>query len=1020
MSNLQGFCALLLVAALAVSRAPAQPVSGVIKGVLTDDSGGVIPGASVSLTGHGGTITVQTQADGSYTFTGLASGQYTVQVTYPGFTPFQKVVTVNPGSTIQVAVQLALSTEKQEVTVQAEGGPHVSVQPDNNATALVIKGEDLAALPDDPDDLSDALQALAGPAAGPNGGQIYIDGFSGGNLPPKDSIREIRINQNPFSAEYDRLGFGRIEILTKPGSDSFRGSLFLNDSDSIFNSRNPFSINKPDYSNRMFGGNIGGPINKRASFFLDFNRRQVTGNAIVNAIYLDPNTLVPSPLQESVVTPNTRTTIAPRLDYQLSANHTLVARFEYGWNDQDNNGVGGYRLPPPYAQTGYNSTGDYQNLMLTETAVVNPSTINETRFQYTRTYAASAGNLLPTIYVSGAFTAGGADEGNNYDTKQHFELQNNTSISHGTHTIRWGLRARRESDRNMSPNGFGGAYYFDGGIAPELDSNNQIVLDANGDPITEQILGIEQYRRTLLFQQMGFSPAMIQQYGGGATQFTIDAGNPYASISQYDAALFAQDDWRLRPNLTLSYGLRYEIQNNISDHRDFAPRLGVAWAPGSSKDGRQKTVIRGGFGIFYDRVPDSIIENAFLLNGTNQLAYTVTDPLTFPNVPPLSSLTLQQNSIYRLDPDLRSDYSLQSAIGVERQLPRNTTMAITYTNTRALHLEQTVPINTPLPGTYIPGEPGSGVLPYGNAGNLFEYESGGLMKQNLIMANFNTRFSNNVSLFGNYSYNRANALPTTPSDPYDFLLDWGRSSLERRNRFQLVGSVGAPLGLQLSPFLILQSGAPYDVELGRDLYGDTLKNARPGFATGPGPDVAVTPLGDFNTNPVPGSAVDLVPYNYLTSAGLISFNLRVARTFGFGAPRGGNSMAAASGGAPAGPGGMGGGGRGGFGGGPGGGGGRGPGGGGGMRMGGGGGGRGGPFGMMGSSTSSEHRYSLTFSVMFTNILNHVNPGGYVGNLNSPQFGQPTGVNTAFGGGGFGGAGATADNRRIELQTRFSF
>ena len=149
------------------------------------------------------------------------------------------------------------------------------MEPDNNATALVLRGEDLAALPDDPDDLADALQALAGPGAGPNGGSIYIDGFSGGQLPPKESIREIRINQNPFSAEYDRLGFGRIEILTRPGTDQVRGGFGFNDSDGVFNSRNPFATNKPDYSNRNFGGNIGGPISKRASFFLDFQRRDI-------------------------------------------------------------------------------------------------------------------------------------------------------------------------------------------------------------------------------------------------------------------------------------------------------------------------------------------------------------------------------------------------------------------------------------------------------------------------------------------------------------------------------------------------------------------------------------------------------------------------------------------------------------------------------------------------------------------------------------------------------------------------
>ena len=262
--------------------------------------------------------------------------------------PFNKPVNVTAGGNRVVPIQLVLAAEKQEITVAEQSATALSVEPDNNATALVLRGEDLAALPDDPDDLSDALQALAGPGAGPNGGSIYIDGFSGGQLPPKESIREIRINQNPFSAEYDRLGFGRIEILTKPGSDKFRGSLGFNDSDGVFNSRNPFSTNKPDFSSRMFSGNIGGPLGKRASFFFDFNRRQITDNALVNAVYVDPDTSAADhAYQQAVVTPNTRTTIAPRFDYQLSTNNTLVARFEYGWNSRENQGIGGYRLPAP-------------------------------------------------------------------------------------------------------------------------------------------------------------------------------------------------------------------------------------------------------------------------------------------------------------------------------------------------------------------------------------------------------------------------------------------------------------------------------------------------------------------------------------------------------------------------------------------------------------------------------------------------------------------------------------------------
>ena len=1032
MVNLRRIGLILSAVALVALCAIAQQTFGTLRGTMTDDSGAVIPAANITLTGNGATKTAQTQADGTYTFQGLAPGQYTVHVTFPGFSPVNKPVTIAAGANLVLPVQMNVLAEKQEVTVKGDPGPSVSVEPDNNATALVLRGEDLAALPDDPDDLSDALQALAGPGAGPNGGSIYIDGFSGGQLPPKESIREIRINQNPFSAEYDRLGFGRIEILTRPGTDRYRGSMNFNDSDGIFNSRNPFSTNKPDFSSRTFGGNVGGPISKKSSFFLDFTRRQITDNAIIYAPYLDPVSLQQSLISESVVTPNTRNTMDGRVDYALSTNNTLVARFEEGWNSRQNQGIGGRSLPPPFANSEYNSTGDQQNLMVTETSIVNLHVVNETRFQYTRNYTNSIGNLLPSISVSGAFNSGGANWGNNYDTRVHYELQNNTSISHGTHTFRYGGRVRRESDRNQSPNGFGGQFFFDGGVAPVLDANNQIVPGQ-----TTTILGIEQYRRTLLFQQAGFLPAQIRQFGGGASQFVIDTGTAYSSIAQYDAGLFAQDDWRVKANLTFSFGIRYETQNNVVDHKDFAPRFGFAWAPGNAKNGRQKTVFRGGFGIFYDRVNESTVERANLLNGTNQLNFTVTNPDTFPNVPPIAGLTPSQNSIYVLDARLRPDYMMQSAIGVERQLPHSTTVALTYTNTRALHLSQTIPINTPLPGTYVFGQSASGLRPYGAAaGNLFEYESGGLLKQNILMVNFNTRFNAKVSLFGNYSYNNAHDLPGTPSNPYNFQQDYGRSSLDRKHRFQLIGSVLAPLNIRLSPFVTLQSGTPYDVTLGRDIYGDTLKNGRPTFATGSCQVPDQTAFGDFCTDPIAGGGSSLVPRNYLTSAGMISINMRVARTFGFGPPRRGNALAGAGGDMGGGPGGGrggDGGGRGGMGGGPGGGGPggggpRGGGGGGGMRMGGGGGPGGGRGGPGGGGDLTEHRYNVTLSLVFNNVLNHFNPGGYVGVLNSPQFGQPTSVNTGFGGGGGpggggpggGGGGSTANNRRIEMSLRFAF
>ena len=1008
----------LLVALPGAITLPAQTATGGVKGVLMDDSGAVIPATNVIVSRAGSTKTAQTQADGTFSVPGLPPGQYTVAVTYPGFAAFSKAVNVGAGAPVQMTIRLAVSAEKQEVTVQAEAGPSVSVEADNNTSAIVMKGEDLEALPDDPDDLSDALQALAGPGAGPNGGQIYIDGFTGGQLPPKESIREIRINQNPFSAEFDRLGFGRIEILTKPGTDTLHGMISLNDSNGVFDSRNPLAANKPDYSNRMISANLGGSLNKKTSFFLDFNRRDLTDNSITHATYVDPATLEQTPIGTSVVVPLAYTTISPRIDYQLSKNNTLTVRFEERFNWKDNAGLGGVNLPPPYnSDLAYNTANNAQNLMITEDAVLGPHVVNETRFQYYRNYSASDGNEVPSINVVDAFITGGNGVGNYRDTTHHFELTNFTLISHGTHQIKVGGRVRRDSDLNNNPNGFNGSFSFLGGLEPVLLPGNTVETDADGNPLTENLTSVQQYMRFLSLENAGLTGTEIQALGGGPSRYTIQAGLANVSEHRYDGSPFIQDDWKVRPNFTLSLGLRYELQTLESDHRDVAPRLGFAWAPGSTKNGPQKTVIRGGAGIFYDRVGLGDFENAYLNNGINQLEYTVYNPTFYTgNVPPSSTLNLGQNTTYVVDPKLRADYSMQAAIGVERQLPRNTTASVFFTNNRSEHLAQTVPINSPVPGTYNPLEPLSatnGVFPYGyNAGNIFEYESGGYLRQKMLMANFNTRFSRRVSLFGNYSRTYAKDLPSTPTDPYDFALDYGRSNLDRRNNFILVGSVLGPKGIRVAPFIAVRSGQPYDVLDGTDVYGTTLINARAAFATG-APcagsagvvlvgDVVCSPAGSFTTSYNVANPTNLVPRNYLTMPGLVSINMRIYRVFGFGAIRG--SQAQASGGRGGGYGGPGG---------P-------PGGGGPGAMRGGGGGRG-MGGMFGDST--EHRFNLTLGVNFTNILNHFNPGGYEGVVTSPYFLEATSVNTGFGGGfpgGGGMAGSSANNRRIDFQTRLTF
>src|SRR5687768_7722032 len=271
----------------------AQQRVGSLRGLVLDELGGAIVGASVTaIDVKGAEKAVVTNDAGTYTINGLAPGKYTVRVIAAGFAMSETPdVEVTSGKAQTFDITLKVAIEEQKVTVAADNR-ELSTEPENNAGAIVLRGDDIDALPDDPDDLAAALQALAGPSAGPNGGQIFVDGFTGGRLPPRASIREIRINSNPFSAEFDRLGFGRVEILTRPGTERFRGQVSLNFNDEALNSRNPFSESdtRPALQTRQYGGNFGGPLVKgKASFFVDFDKRDIDDAALVVAQVLDPN-----------------------------------------------------------------------------------------------------------------------------------------------------------------------------------------------------------------------------------------------------------------------------------------------------------------------------------------------------------------------------------------------------------------------------------------------------------------------------------------------------------------------------------------------------------------------------------------------------------------------------------------------------------------------------------------------------------------------------------------------------------
>ncbi len=953
----------------------------------------MVPAATVMLNGPSGGRTTKTTIDGSYVFADLPPGDYTLRASAPQLV-LRKPATITLRSAPQtVDLVLDVLAEKQEVTVEENAKPSVSTEASANASAVVMQGSDLDALSDNPDDLAADLQALAGPSAGPNGGTIFIDGFSGGQLPPKNSIREIRINQNPFSPEYDKLGFGRVEIFTKPGTDKFHADLGYNFATDKWNSRNPYAAEKAPFHLHELREMVSGPLGKRASFNLTFLREWVDNGNVVNAVIVDPHTLALTPFTDTPVAELRRTAVTPRIDYQLSTNHTLSVRYSYNRDIVRNAGTGGFNLE----SRGYHNDALGQTLQVTETAVVNTSIINETRFQYFRPATVSQANLPgPAVQVLGSFNGGANPIGRTTDMQNNFELQNNTSVLRGTHSIRFGFRLRTSSASNVSPQNYAGTFTFSGGLAPQLDASFQPILDPSGQPVMANISSIDSYQRTLHFQQTGLPAPQIRQLGGGASQFSINAGIAAISGDQIDLGAFLGDDWRVRPNLTLSLGLRYETQTNIHDWTNFAPRIGVAWAPGGGAGrARPKSVLRAGFGMFFDRFALGNVLATQRFDGATQQQYFVANPDFYPIVPPVGSLPgpLPSSTIQKLSPTLHAPQLMQSAVSFERQLPFNTTMAVTYANSHGLHMLRSRDINAPLPGTWDPDVPGSGVYPLGRPGLVALMESSGRYNQNQMIVNVNSRVNNNLSLTGSYAYGRAmsdtDGLGTFPANPYSMVGEYGPAAIDVRHRVSLSGTVNVKWGIRFNPLLTANTGPPFDITAGRDLFGDTLFNDRPGIASDPAkPGVVRTPYGLLDPSPVPGQP--LLPRNFGRGPGQIMLNMRVSRTFTFGSHEGRAPVSTNPGGVSGPPGG-------------------------GQNRG----EPGSPFSLGGApagAATANRRYSLVISMQIRNLTNHNNPGPIIGNITSPLFGQanqPAGSgNSIF--------SESANNRRLELQTRFTF
>jgi hypothetical protein len=984
------------VPALATPAAPAAPATtATLRGHVYDPTNALIPGATITITTSSGTPAATATADaaGAYVVNGLAPGSYVVHASYAGFAPFiSAAISLASGQVMHVKITMAIEAEQQSITVTDESSV-VNVEAEGNASAVALKDKDLDALSDDPDELSNELTALAGPSAGPNGGQIYIDGFTGGQLPPKSAIREIRINQNPFSAEFDHIGYGRIEILTKPGTDKLHGQFFIQGNDKEFNTGNPFLKTIPSYYSYQFNGTMSGAISKTASFFVSAEQRNTEN---IDA-WLIPDAVMPDSSGVFVDTQNygvnllnrrIRDNASARIDWQLGAKNTFTARYGF-WSESEHGNLNQMSLP---SASTHESNTDH-TVQMSDAIVINDHIVNESRFQFERQnenhYPDSTAS---TLNVQGDFTGGGYQGQQSRDHYTRLEFQNMTTMSHGSHAIKFGTRLRDARVATYTNGGFNGSFTFADTVngASTTYAYQKYMAMANGlaEPPNPPN------------NSPTFNDLVNDGFGPSSASYTTCAGsgNCNSSVANvFDIALYAQDDWKANKNLTISGGLRWEAQNHISDHNDWAPRVAIAYALDGHKDAKQaKTVLRAGYGFFYDRMGTGSLKSVHFADIQNQFVFvnpTCTSSetsldlniLAAGNCASHGSVSGASSPVkYQIDPKYHSPYNEQGSVSLERQLFSATSLTLTYTHTFGVH--QLVTRNANQAPDMNPADNLGG---YKN-----EFFPEAVFKQNQLIASVNTKITKNLNFTAFYTLSYANGNNNGSAvDAYNLDRNYGRAGFVTRNSLFMMGNYNAPWGIRLSPFMIAQSGRPFNITLPTDLLNN-FGNQRPAAAADPAvcanPGDVQTSYGCFDTTPAIGYTP--IPVNLGNGPAAVAVNLRVSRAIGLGPKLASADNSQAGGGLP--PGGGRGGGGGGFG------------------PGGFGGGRGGPGGM-GGGNSTGHKYSLTFSAQALNLFNDIDKGQPIGTITSKNFGRSTSL-----AGGIFSQGSAA--RRVFVQAVFSF
>ena len=757
---------------LMVQRVAAQvpPQAVVVSGTVQDQSGAVVPGVAVTLLTDAGTVVQSTTTDGSgaFRFERVAAGPYALRATFEGFKPASsrlRVSTRSPGSQKLV---LFVADINQDITV-SNGASQVDTSASNNVDAIGVDQAMLEKLPVfDQDYVGTIARFLDAGSSGTGGVTLVVNGMEVSALRVSASaVQQIKINQDPYSAEYSRPGRGRIDILTKPGGQAFQGELNLIGRDAQLDARNAFAPTKPPERKHIMEGVFGGPLGHgdKTSFLISASDQQDDQQALVFA--LGPF----GTITDAVPQPNRQSLVSFNVTRQISDKTTISIRPSYEYESNSNRGVGGTTL----ASAATNFTHHEQQISYTQQSILRPTLVNQ--FQvlvgHEREPTTSVSSA-PGLVVAGAFTGGGG-QGDIVRTETHMQLTESLAWTKGRHVVQAGFQLPDWSRRGFEDHtSVGGTFYFSG-----LDTY------AAGQPY-----------------------AFIQQQGNGDL-----------ALLEKQVGVYLKDDWQLKPNVSLSFGVRYDWQNYFHDDNNVAPRMSFAYAPGD----RKTNVIRGGVGVFNDRSGPVVIADV-LHSQPGGLTRTVISNPTYPDPLQSGSATAQPPSIVQLAPNVQIPQTLQYSLGVDHQLRKTTTLSITYTGSQGYHLFRSRDINAPPPPLYLSRpDPAYGVVR--------EVESDGRQTtdslQVTVRGKMNRWFSGQTQYTWSRAYNDTNGIGAFPANDYDVSGEWARADFDRRHRFLLLGSLSAGGIADIGIGITMNSGAPYTETLGQDVFNNSRGRARP-------------------------------------------------------------------------------------------------------------------------------------------------------------------------------------------------